>query len=897
MQPPAKRRKVDSLAVKTPADDRSACGPEASHKEIPESPQDNPGTTQDGTSRKPMPFIQRPRFAPFFTEDVEQLNARIPTQSRFTQRPRFSSSILDMEEQQIIQSAKSTPKSEIRRKRPWSPGFGAQPATTPRTNDEDRSDTEKYSQLIGMALHAAPDNSLNTEQIYKWVIDNVPDYDLENVTWRDGIWVTLTVIEDFVRRDGNFEGPWTFRDGASTKYRPQDHLVSPASKAGSSSKFVYANGAQVKQGTDASAPLGTDHDLEAVDLKPSRKPLGQAGTNHLDRAGSETNSALPSTIEETIDIIDLTMDEDETPPSVSRPQSSQTPAAAGSMISLLRDSPEEVAGNKQRSTFVGFGEPTWSKTTSATSARKSLTPFTDRIVENASKETIESLSGTEKWKVAKRHINNLLGSPTKATASTDIEITSLKSPPRLSRPEILADLRESTVAPARPSIEQDGNTKQKYVEPNMANPRISMQDDGTRQSAPVSEETAHRPTVENHASKKTAPATNGQVMSMHIDSPEKSLESKPTNHVTAHQVQAPEETINSVETRSAPHIEEPSVPENTLGKPSVRQGLPHVERIQQEPLHEEPSTEGLRAKEQLIKEPLIKAYTDSAAQTDSPAASSFALGTITQISLEPQAPVKVTSEAAHETAESSTQTEILPELQAALHPQPPQPPVQITTTQEETTKKSRPKKDKTSKRPMTQAAMEESGLRLLDSLMYPTKEEAKKPMFKYTEFIWPAHLEPPPQQDPDSVFFDHEAKMEEIRARPTRKQIFGKVALSRVAGNDALTKLNEVKLGKQRIDQVNIYKGYTDEEIEEEKKLNDREGYYNTVEELLGLPQQVVPQIYEQQLAFRDYAPVSCFGMIKLALHELSADNWCGQNKSGRIGRAKHIYKIGPNAR
>ena len=101
--------------------------------------------------------------------------------------------------------------------------------------------------------------------------------------------------------------------------------------------------------------------------------------------------------------------------------------------------------------------------------------------------------------------------------------------------------------------------------------------------------------------------------------------------------------------------------------------------------------------------------------------------------------------------------------------------------------------------------MEESGLRLLDSLMYPTKEEAKKPMFKYTEFIWPAHLEPPPQQDPDSVFFDHEAKMEEIRARPTRKQIFGKVALSRVAGNDALTKLNEVKLGKQRIDQVNIY--------------------------------------------------------------------------------------------
>lgn len=855
MQPPAKRRKVESPAATAPANERIACRPEVSRKEIPESPQDSPGANRDGLSRKPMSFIQRPRFAPFSTESVEQLNATTPTQSRFTQRPRFSSSILDMEEQRIIQSANSTPKTETRRKRPWSPGFSAQPETTPRTNYKDRSDTEKYGQLIGMALHAAPDSCLSTEQIYKWVIGNVPDYDLEDVTWRDGIWVTLTVVEDFVRRDGNFEGPWTFRDGASTKYRPQDHLVSPASKASSSYKPVYANDALVKQGADAFAPLGTDHDLEVIDFKPSRKPLYQSSTNHLNRAGSETNSVLPSTIEETIDIIDLTMDEDEPLPPAKRLQRSQKPTAAGS-VGLLRDTHEDIRESKQRSTFVGFGESTWSKTTSASTTRKSLTPFTDRIVENASKETIESLSGSERWEVTKRHINNLLISPPKSTTSNDVENTSLQSH-KLSRPEILVDLRESVVAPARPNVEQDVHLKQKSVEPNMANTRMPMQDNEMRRSAPVSTGTAQKPAVENHASKETAATTNDQVMLMHIGSLEKSLESNPTNSVVAQTVQAPEEIVNSVEARSAPHIEEPSVQEDALGKPPLQQGLPHVERVQQEPLHEEPSTRELRAEEQQIKEPPIKAYTDSTAQTDPPAASSFELGSITQISLEPQAPVKITAEAVRETAESSMQTENLPELQAALHPQPAQPPVQTATTQEETTNKSRPKKDKTGKRPITQAKLDKWGLKLLDKLMYPTKDESKQTIFKHKELIWPECLETPPQQNPDSIFFDHEAKMEEIRARPTRKQIFGKVALSRVAGNDALTKLNEIKLGKQRIDQVNIYKGYTEEEIEEEKKSNDREGYYNTVEELLGLPQQAVPQIYEQQLAFRDYAPVS----------------------------------------
>jgi hypothetical protein len=127
-------------------------------------------------------------------------------------------------------------------------------------------------------------------------------------------------------------------------------------------------------------------------------------------------------------------------------------------------------------------------------------------------------------------------------------------------------------------------------------------------------------------------------------------------------------------------------------------------------------------------------------------------------------------------------------------------------------------------------------------------------------------------ENPDSFYFDHEAKMKEIRARPTRKQIFGKVAESRVKGRDALTKLNKIVLGKQRLEKVNMYKGYTEEEIAEEKRLNEPEGFYNNMEELLNLPHQVVPFIHEGQLAFRDYvpAPVSCF--YRFGLEDTSAD-------------------------
>ncbi|KAI4742242.1 hypothetical protein E4T50_07369 [Aureobasidium sp. EXF-12298] len=870
MQPPTKRRKIDSPAATAPPNPEFASRPDASRKEIPESPQDNPGAAQDGPSLKPMPFTQRPRFAPFLTEDVEQVNVKTPTQTKFTQRPRFSSSLLDLEEQRIIQSAKTTPKLETRSKRPWSPSFVAQPETGPGTQSKNRSSTRKYSQLIGMALHSAGDNCLNTEQIYKWIIDNVPGYDLEDVTWRDGIWVTLTVVEDFVRRDGNLEGPWTFRDGASTEYSPQNHVLPLESIADSSSKLGSGNDAQIKQGGDVFAPLGTDHDLEISDFKPSWKPLSQASTNHLIRSGSETNSALPSTIEETIDIIDLTMDEDEPLPPVARSRSSQKPSAARSIISLLHDTPEEVVENKERSTFLGSRESTWGRTTSVTSVRKSLTPFTDRIVENASRETIESLPGTEKWEVARRHISNLLGSPPKATTSTDAETTNLESPPKLPISSILVSPQplESTVAPTRQSPVHDLHLKEKSVEPEMSDTHIPLQSVETRQSVPV------QPTVEDHSLKESAPMTNDQVMPMDIDTPRESLEPNSTNSFIVKSAQAPDQMVNDVEPRPAPNLVESFVQEQPLDEPPSQQRLPLVEQIQQEPMHEEPPAEESRAEEQLIRESLMKTYTNSAAQTDSPAASSFALGTITQISLEPQAPIEVVLHAVRETVDSTTQTENLPELQAAPIPQPPLPLVQSTTAQGETTKSSKQKTEK-DKRPLTQARMDKQALKLLDSFLYPTKNNWSSEILKNRDLFWPEHFETPPNLNPDPLTFDHETKMEEIRARPTRKQIFGKVALSRVAGNDALTRLNEVKLGKQRIDEVNIYKGYTEEEIEEEKRLNEQEGYYNTVEELLGLPEKVVPQIYEQQLAFRDYAP----------------------NKSGRIGRAKHIYKIGPNAR
>ena len=105
---------------------------------------------------------------------------------------------------------------------------------------------------------------------------------------------------------------------------------------------------------------------------------------------------------------------------------------------------------------------------------------------------------------------------------------------------------------------------------------------------------------------------------------------------------------------------------------------------------------------------------------------------------------------------------------------------------------------------------------------------------------------------------DYEAKQAEIRARPTRKQIFNKVHLSRLAGNDTASKLARLELGAGDVDQS---KGKREVQMDgTERHPLDPEiepDLFDSLDELMGIPRRVVPFMHENQLAFRDFTPVS----------------------------------------
>lgn len=715
----------------------------------------------------------------------------------------------------------------------------------------------KYDQLIGMALHDAPEQSLRIDEVYEWIIDNVPDHDLEDKSWKDGVWVALAENNDFVRQGGALDGLWTFREDASTRYTPRDQITVPQSGAGASPQDGHDKHAHAKQGGSPFMSLASAHDLVNNDFKLPGTPVGQTSRSLSVRARS-TTSVLPSRIDDSIDVVDLTMDDDEQLPPVADSQSQPKPATERAVISLLDEMPDNISHKSQRPTFVGFGEPTWMKRTSNTRTQKSLTPFTDRILETASKKEIEGFSGTERWKAAKRHVNNLLGSPPRATRPTDRARTSIPRSPKnfaQSKPPS-SQPPESVVVPSREGSEHGATFTRRSPEPNLLDVEDPTHKPESQQRV---QDFTENVGPSDQGTKQATPAQNDRDMPMDLDHPEEPLELESGGGVCSEPTKKSDDTLNHIEPRLEPHSDKVPSRESQLEGPQpqerpsfepllqgcLRQELPLGELIAEELIAEEPVTEKIATEESDMKGRLdtkapMTTYANSAVQTDSATKGSLALGDIAHISLEPQAPVDIAPASLRKTVDISTQTERAKKSRKAPRLPPSLPKVPPAAAQEVTAGPSPPK---TSSRPMTRAKYEKKALKLLNEYMYPDPIPTRD------------HVEPPPQEEPDPFFFDHEAKMEEIMARPTRKQIFGKVALSRVAGNDALTRLNKIVLGKDRLETVNLYKGYTEEEIEEEKRLNAQEGYYENLEELLNLPQRIVPLIHEQQLAFRDYAP------------------------------------------
>lgn len=102
---------------------------------------------------------------------------------------------------------------------------------------------------------------------------------------------------------------------------------------------------------------------------------------------------------------------------------------------------------------------------------------------------------------------------------------------------------------------------------------------------------------------------------------------------------------------------------------------------------------------------------------------------------------------------------------------------------------------------------------------------------------------------------DTEAKLREIKFRPTRKQVFGKTAFSRLSGNGLGTSLKTADLGQvdARSFQQAMQTIPPDTGSDQDQFIDE----FGSLDKLLGLPSLVVPMIHENQLAFRDGTQVS----------------------------------------
>ncbi|KAI5239442.1 hypothetical protein E4T43_06734 [Aureobasidium subglaciale] len=827
MQPAAKKRKIASSSSFAAAGSGFVERPNTGPREIPESPQEMSAVTI-AKSTHPLP---RQRFGHHPAPEQDQKLANPFKQNRFIQRPKIESLPSEKTGQAPVEPTKPASKAEPRGQQHQSSDPNSRPES-PSQRSKKKTKSKKhsgnYEDLIGMALHAAPDHCLNVEEICNWVAQHVPGYRSKDAGWRDGVWVTLAVTKDFVKQ-GN--GPWTFAEGTSEKYEVQNQLKAVPFTAGLSSRDIHRDEDRVKQGHDQMA--------------------GHGSTERPVRADSETISTFPSTIDETLDIIDLTVEDDQQARLMAPPKSSVEVAAEQPISGTPSKAVQEAQRSEPRTSFSGFGEPTWATRTSLPPYRNSETPLTDHLLGSISTGKMTVLSRTEKWKAATRHVNNLLKPPLKAPESTNIARGCTRGPSSETPKPVITNSRAlflpPVISPARnsfrhgskqaeipiESVSQDSDTEMQGVEPQHSTLR-SPDVAGRSNTADLDKTTPVASvqvtaTASNHSEQRDGPNLSGP---SHLKDAQKSTEEvtiSETTYIVQCKDHIPQVPLLQKSLSERPLLEELLPQELQLNRPEPREPSPQRslsdESLPDAPIEERPS-------------PVL--YADCASQTDSPVTSVLALAKVSQISLEPRAPVEVEPITVKTTVDSTTQTDL--ELQVALQNQVSPPEVQATAGAEKAAAPSSP----TTNGHDPEVEFDKERLALLEEMMYPTKPSTPR---------WPTHVKAAlPEPSPSSPA---EAFLDEIRARPTRKQIFGKVGLSRLANNDAITQLNAINLGSQNIGKVNIHKGYTEEEVQEEKRLNEPEGFYDTMEEMLNMPLTVVPFIHDQQLAFRDFAPVS----------------------------------------
>jgi hypothetical protein len=680
---------------------------------------------------------------------------------------------------------------------------------TRRSRVQKRSRT--YEDLIGMALHEAPDQHLEVSDIHQWVFENVPGYDSSDVSWKNGLSIVLTLNDDFVyhsHRSGNSfrDGTWTFRDGVDIKYRRWPGIMSQPSTADSHSRDTHADHSQDKQGAipSVTAPV---YKLEDGIPNP---PKIQTTSNTVDSvAGANAISTpLASTIEETLETIDLTMDSEDEPLFVPEPR---IPKRKITDDSSLDGSQRATSGNShdqppKQSLFARFSQPVRKANTHSPLRTKSATPFTDQILDNASGIAVNNLRDTEKWRAATEHINKLLNVPLTGAGSSDI--------------------------PTKPSP----------TPPSRDHTRAASSNNEVRASS-ISEVMSHEP----------------MWLDLHVEVPADT--SAPPLEDNGSEIRAKSaelETTQAVETNDVIQQMDLDQPQGTPGRETSEDNMQSsvpVRHQSAQDLHEKAKS-------------LPKSYVDTAVQTSPPAKSSFAIHKSVCLSLEPQFAVEVDTATAVQTDKTREQHQPQsPQLQAteAL----PNAAAKTTATiAVPSLSDENPKYDCYGD---MDAELEADCLAVLDETMFPTTTTKTNTIDDDTdndnENDMNQHASPPPAHPiiNNDKIEKESIPLETILARPTRKQVFAKIGLSRLEDNNATTRTSRLKLGLQNVVEKSAATTATTRSSEIIIAQDGQgEAYFETLEELFDLPMRIVPFLCDSQLAFRDYAPVSFFSFFFL---------------------------------
>lgn len=728
-----------------------------------------------------------------------------------------------------------------------------------------------YPDLIGMALLEAPSHRLKLGEVFEWVVKNIPGYDTKSNDWRSGI--TLTLEVNSRSPDSRFEtqhnphesgGDWCMIRQGQEKHFKRWH---PSMASTLKNRAVYVRTyqetreAQRNSGVDTSralnnqspgglqAQLATVARKNIIDQAPGQAQLDRSPKTPHDVRVDPSNKVGPRNSEFSVSgaanggIPRRTDNITESKPVV-------VPDISTINVRNRFLQPTRTGSTTPLGSRTGPTTPVTSRPTSAT-PRMGLTEGSKSPLKRPLHVVDLTKSDDEDERPAKR-IHN--GSSTSRDVSTQYEVIDL-----VNRPAIISITDQSTV-----TIVDDDTGATEKVPVRLK----STAQDEQHQSTPELLIPITQTSLPEVAGPGSARSEKSESLLVPIPSLIRSIEIRPQNTSPARYVALKPYADSITQTESRPKPEPFEITETDTNQPASATAQVDIGHAVEQMTVAVPVTifdvAPVTAKS---PNPPTKTSADAAPiqeqlERSSPTKVSghaiFSLSSISGVSTTPLKQKCPRQEQEHEPQvepepekEVQAEPELEKELQAEVElEKEPQAEAEFEPFNDI------PMPDKPSPNCNSdydsEAELLANAHSLLKQMLIP----------KWTSpSTHPNTFLPSPSDTEDEM--DYEAKQAEIRSRLTRKQIFNKVHLSRLAGNDSASRLARLELGSGDMDQSKEKRKEEMEGVERHPLDPEIEpDLFDNLDELMGIPRRVVPFMHENQLAFRDFMPVSDEGGI-----------------------------------